>query len=475
MFIPFFLFPLTISLPYLSFLSTRACTRTPIHTTRSQERPRFQIQPTMNALPSSKKTHSERHKQILKQLLKESPNKTCVDCKTAAHPRWASWNLGCFICIRCSGIHRLMGTHVSRVKSVDLDAWTDEQVELMVKWGNAKCNLYWEAKLPQGYVPDGLKIENFIRTKYDLKKWVGSSTVPDPMSLSVGSSVATKSGSGATNTGNVAPTKNVASTRSSVGVQKVASHHSAPASLLDDDFGSFTSSPLPTPNPPQQTATQATKQTLQSQKSGQTSATAAKVHLAQVRGVAGSQSTGNVPKKLDERTDLKKSILSLYSLPSSSLTSVQTPQQTYSSPSLYRSPYGQRTATNSAASGSTNGFTNGSTNTNVAAMSDSLMGLNFGTLAAPQSVSQPKVQPSQPGVLHSPPVKNDYKNEWNESSSSVNNWGSSVGNSSSSVASPLSGHQGSYAGNHTSNYSSNYTTSGGTNGLDDDLFKNVWS
>lgn len=123
------------------------------------------------SLPSSKKTHSERHKQILLLLLKEDANKTCADCKTARHPRWASWNLGCFVCIRCLGIHRSMGTHISRVKLVDLDAWTDEQVQLMVKWGNERCNAHWEAKLPEGYVPDGLKIENFIRTKYDLKKW----------------------------------------------------------------------------------------------------------------------------------------------------------------------------------------------------------------------------------------------------------------------------------------------------------------
>ncbi|OBA21830.1 Arf GTPase activating protein, partial [Metschnikowia bicuspidata var. bicuspidata NRRL YB-4993] len=123
----------------------------------------------MSALPSSRKTHSEKHKQIFRQLLKESPNKSCVDCKSAQHPRWASWNLGCFICIRCSGIHRSMGTHISRVKSVDLDVWTDEQVESMIKWGNEKCNLFWEARLPAHYVPDPLKIENFIRTKYDMK------------------------------------------------------------------------------------------------------------------------------------------------------------------------------------------------------------------------------------------------------------------------------------------------------------------
>ena len=43
-------------------------------------------------------------------------------------PRWASWNLGIFLCIRCAGIHRNLGVHISRVKSVNLDSWTPEQV-----------------------------------------------------------------------------------------------------------------------------------------------------------------------------------------------------------------------------------------------------------------------------------------------------------------------------------------------------------
>jgi hypothetical protein len=37
---------------------------------------------------------------------------------------------GVFLCIRCSGIHRGMGTHISKVKSIDLDAWTPEQMEV---------------------------------------------------------------------------------------------------------------------------------------------------------------------------------------------------------------------------------------------------------------------------------------------------------------------------------------------------------
>ncbi|KAK4128517.1 ArfGap-domain-containing protein [Parathielavia appendiculata] len=123
------------------------------------------------------------NQQTIKNLLKLEPNKVCADCKRNKHPRWASWNLGVFICIRCSGIHRGMGTHISRVKSVDLDAWTDEQLKSILSWGNARANKYWEAKLAPGHVPSEAKIENFIRTKYELKRWVMDGPMPDPATL----------------------------------------------------------------------------------------------------------------------------------------------------------------------------------------------------------------------------------------------------------------------------------------------------
>ncbi|PTB76246.1 ArfGap-domain-containing protein [Trichoderma longibrachiatum ATCC 18648] len=119
----------------------------------------------------------------IKSLLKLEPNKVCADCKRNKHPRWASWNLGIFICIRCSGIHRGMGTHISRVKSVDLDSWTDEQLQSVLNWGNARANKYWEAKLAPGHTPSESKIENFIRTKYELKRWTMDGPIPDPATL----------------------------------------------------------------------------------------------------------------------------------------------------------------------------------------------------------------------------------------------------------------------------------------------------
>ncbi|TWU73058.1 hypothetical protein ED733_002971 [Metarhizium rileyi] len=121
----------------------------------------------------------------IKNLLRLEPNKVCADCKRNKHPRWASWNLGVFVCIRCSGIHRGMGTHISRVKSVDLDSWTDEQMQSILSWGNARANKYWEAKLAAGHSPSEAKIENFIRTKYELKRWVMDGPKPDPSTLDV--------------------------------------------------------------------------------------------------------------------------------------------------------------------------------------------------------------------------------------------------------------------------------------------------
>ncbi|KAI1764982.1 ArfGap-domain-containing protein [Hypoxylon sp. FL1150] len=135
--------------------------------------------------PNPAAERAAQNQQTIKSLLKLESNKICADCKRNKHPRWASWNLGVFICIRCSGIHRGMGTHISRVKSVDLDSWTDEQLQSILSWGNARANKYWESKLANGHVPSEAKIENFIRTKYELKRWVMDGPMPNPASLDV--------------------------------------------------------------------------------------------------------------------------------------------------------------------------------------------------------------------------------------------------------------------------------------------------
>ncbi|KIK66037.1 hypothetical protein GYMLUDRAFT_218846 [Collybiopsis luxurians FD-317 M1] len=132
------------------------------------------------------KTTTERHARTLRELVKIPENKICADCKRN-DARWASWNIGVFVCIRCSGIHRSMGTHISKVKSVDLDVWTPEQMESIQKWGNRLANLYWEAHLKAGHIPPDHKIESFIRSKYESRRWALEGPPPsDPSVLANG-------------------------------------------------------------------------------------------------------------------------------------------------------------------------------------------------------------------------------------------------------------------------------------------------
>ncbi|KMS93418.1 hypothetical protein BVRB_031680, partial [Beta vulgaris subsp. vulgaris] len=111
----------------------------------------------------------------LKQLLKKPDNKTCADCNSK-QPRWASINLGCFICIRCSGIHRSVGVHISKVRSVTLDEWQPAWVDNMEKWGNKKVNQLYEAKLGNARKPDATtgdrEMEQYIRQKYEHKAFM---------------------------------------------------------------------------------------------------------------------------------------------------------------------------------------------------------------------------------------------------------------------------------------------------------------
>jgi len=100
-----------------------------------------------------KEALNKHHQAVFAQLMMDQANQFCADCRLK-DPRWASWNLGIFVCIDCSGIHRSIGTHISKVKSVNLDTWTTEQVENMVAWGNQRANDYWEQSLGPNFRPD---------------------------------------------------------------------------------------------------------------------------------------------------------------------------------------------------------------------------------------------------------------------------------------------------------------------------------
>ncbi|KAI9878233.1 MAG: SPARC- modular calcium-binding protein 2 [Pleopsidium flavum] len=188
-------------------------------------------------IPNPAADRAAQNQQTIKSLLKLEGNKSCADSYVALRRRSFKRNgskhkdanilglaqirdgqAGTWEYLFAYGIHRGMGTHISRVKSVDLDAWTDEQLQSVLRWGNSRanksvtasyklkgryahdfegigrqswrlamfplkrmyhCPLMWEAAL----LNVDRKLENFIRTKYESKRWVMDGGMPDPATL----------------------------------------------------------------------------------------------------------------------------------------------------------------------------------------------------------------------------------------------------------------------------------------------------
>jgi ADP-ribosylation factor GTPase-activating protein 1 len=59
-------------------------------------------------------------------------------------PQWCSVNNGIFLCFNCSGVHRALGMQISFIKSMTMDSWTDQQLNMMKEGGNAKFKAFME-------------------------------------------------------------------------------------------------------------------------------------------------------------------------------------------------------------------------------------------------------------------------------------------------------------------------------------------
>ncbi|BHF61283.1 Arf-GAP with GTPase, ANK repeat and PH domain-containing protein 3 [Sparganum proliferum] len=122
----------------------------------------------------------------VKALQSVAGNDCCADCG-AADPDWASLNLGEMVCIGCSGVHRQLGTHISRVRSLHLDDWTNEAIAVMRAIGNTLANSVWEAAVPLNAgnrrKPDPHSSreekETWIRAKYEHREFLPPLPYPE--------------------------------------------------------------------------------------------------------------------------------------------------------------------------------------------------------------------------------------------------------------------------------------------------------
>ncbi|KAK7194772.1 putative GTPase activating protein for Arf [Novymonas esmeraldas] len=117
---------------------------------------------------------SSQQLQRFEVLLRRPENRECFDCG-AKQPRWASTNLGIFFCLRCAGIHRSMGTHISKVKSTNMDAWEESMMVVMEHIGNTRGRLLYEYNMPDSArvtsATDTAVVERAIRAKYERKTY----------------------------------------------------------------------------------------------------------------------------------------------------------------------------------------------------------------------------------------------------------------------------------------------------------------
>ncbi|KDO16772.1 hypothetical protein SPRG_17723 [Saprolegnia parasitica CBS 223.65] len=118
--------------------------------------------------------------QRVADLVRGSPeNMACADCgvalTTASDATWAAITFGAFVCLQCAGAHRQLGVNISRVKSVHMDNWTDDEVKKML--GNRAVNAVYEKHLRpdakaatrRALQANAMSRDDYVRLKYETR------------------------------------------------------------------------------------------------------------------------------------------------------------------------------------------------------------------------------------------------------------------------------------------------------------------
>ncbi|XP_077688157.1 arf-GAP with SH3 domain, ANK repeat and PH domain-containing protein 1-like isoform X2 [Eretmochelys imbricata] len=123
-------------------------------------------------VPGSRESSMEGLTRAIIEEIKCMPgNSVCCDC-SAPDPSWLSINLGILICIECSGIHREMGVHHSRIQSLSLDKLATSELLLAKNIGNSGFNDILEANLPSPLLKPTAGSDMALRKDFIISKYV---------------------------------------------------------------------------------------------------------------------------------------------------------------------------------------------------------------------------------------------------------------------------------------------------------------
>ena len=111
-------------------------------------------------------------------------NELCAECGArVGASAWASVNLGLVFCLRCSGVHRGLGVHITQVRSLSLDTWKPQWILRVLAVGNVRGAQFWEASLQAGGPAAAIAagkptpassmgdVARWCRAKYETRKW----------------------------------------------------------------------------------------------------------------------------------------------------------------------------------------------------------------------------------------------------------------------------------------------------------------